>query len=229
MRNQVSVRAVARSAVAAAILVVVFFSALLWTHSPFGMSIAPWLVSLSALAIVCGCVVAICTVFVALILIFLRLVVRHPLRKAPQAAISAAVFLLVSWFLARGLVSIFSRVNPATVTRVAERSAPLVDAIRRFEAARGKPPAVLAELVPEFLPSIPGAGIRLAPEYEYTVGSEAYCENPWMLSYSHPVVPYSLDSGGAQYYLPRGNYEDEKCVLPGKIVTIEAGWEVVGF
>jgi hypothetical protein len=61
-----------------------------------------------------------------------------------------------SWPLRRGLFA-----------RAADNGVPLVDAIRAFEHANGRPPEALSELVPAHLPSIPGTGLLKYPKFEY--------------------------------------------------------------
>ena len=67
---------------------------------------------------------------------------------------------------------------------LAERSAPLVAAIERYEETNGDPPKSLQDLVPEYLPAIPGTLIGACSEYEYHVSKPAQGGNTecWMLS-----------------------------------------------
>lgn len=228
MRNLVFFRAVAVSGCVAVALGAAFSLANLWAVSAYGISITPWVAGVLAIAYICGVMVAIFTVPVALLLIVVRLILRRSLGKAPQRALSAFVFVIVSFSVARNPHNI-------AVREVAEQGAPLIDAIRRFETTRGTPPATLSELVPEYLPSIPTTGIRLAPEYEYRVGSDARCDNPWMLSHSFPdmlpfpLSPISTDFGCTHYYLPRGNYLDKTCLGNTPHTEVMFGWAVVGF
>jgi hypothetical protein len=89
--------------------------------------------------------------------------------------------------------------------RLAARSAPLVEAIRSYEAKHGQPPPDLAALVPDFLPAVPGTGIGAYPEYTYYVGEKArrFNDNPWALEVFTP-------SGGINFdtflYFPLQNY-----------------------
>jgi len=52
---------------------------------------------------------------------------------------------------------------------LAERSAPLVQAIEYYERQNGHPPKNLDMLVPNPFPSLPRTGIRAYPDYEYQV------------------------------------------------------------
>jgi hypothetical protein len=49
----------------------------------------------------------------------------------------------------------------------AQRAEPLVAAIERFQRDRGAPPAALPELVPDYLPLLPGTGLPKAPQFVY--------------------------------------------------------------
>lgn len=90
--------------------------------------------------------------------------------------------------------------------RLAQRSRPLVSAIRQFEAKYGKPPADLQSLVPEFLPEVPGTGIGAYPDYEYTVVSEPgdFEGNPWALTVR---TSSGLMNWDIFLYLPNQNYQ----------------------
>ena len=53
--------------------------------------------------------------------------------------------------------------------KLAERSVYLVEAIKKFEQDKGKPPVNLLALVPEYLPKIPSTKISAYPYYEYNI------------------------------------------------------------
>ncbi len=64
--------------------------------------------------------------------------------------------------------------------RAARRAQPLVEAITRFDAAEGHPPATLDELVPKYLPSLP----ERLPPLQIVTGPDAlknYHSNRWVL------------------------------------------------
>lgn len=87
---------------------------------------------------------------------------------------------------------------------LAERSAPLVTAIKTFESAKGRPPTSLDELVPAFLPHVPTTGLGAYPEYQYIVGeAERYDGNPWVLTVSTPSAVLDFDE---YFYYPLQNY-----------------------
>ncbi|MBL9172631.1 MAG: hypothetical protein JNL10_03775 [Verrucomicrobiales bacterium] len=90
--------------------------------------------------------------------------------------------------------------------QLAERSQPLVAAIREFELKNGRPPGSLNELVPGFLPGIPGTGMGAYPQYQYLTNPVVYQGNPWVLAIDTP-------SGGINFdkflYFPKTNYPHE--------------------
>ena len=88
--------------------------------------------------------------------------------------------------------------------RLAERSKPLVDAVRAYEEKHGRPPASLEALVPEFIASVPTTGMKAYPKYEYAVVTNANDHgNPWIITIFTP-------SGGINFdqfmYWPLTNY-----------------------
>jgi hypothetical protein len=66
---------------------------------------------------------------------------------------------------------------------LAARSRPLVQAIRDYSAATGHPPASLDDLVPQYLPAVPGTGMPCYPRYEYSADHppDRWDGNPWVL------------------------------------------------
>ena len=55
--------------------------------------------------------------------------------------------------------------------RIAERMAPLVSALHRFEADMGRPPHELAELTPRYLTTVHEFGVRGCCSLQYSLGS----------------------------------------------------------
>ena len=87
---------------------------------------------------------------------------------------------------------------------LAERSKPMVNAIRAYEQKHGNPPDSLDALVPEFIPFVPTTGIGAYPKYDYSVVTNAdYGGNPWIITIFTP-------SGGINFdqfmYWPLTNY-----------------------
>lgn len=113
-------------------------------------------------------------------------------------------------FLAAALIGLFLgvRVRTTAFEKLAERSAPLIQAIRSYEAQHGAPPPDLDALVPGFLPSVPRTGMAAYPEYGYFVTKTAdeKLGNPWVIIINTP-------SGGINFdefmYFPLQNYPEK--------------------
>lgn len=88
---------------------------------------------------------------------------------------------------------------------LAERSKPIVLAIRSYETKYGRPPESLQSLVPEFIATVPGTGIPAYPDYRYYTGGQAthYDGNPWILTVFTPSGFINFDQF---MYYPRQNY-----------------------
>lgn len=82
------------------------------------------------------------------------------------------------------------------------RSAPLIEAISAYTRSRGIPPETLGELVPAFLPEVPGTGMGAYPEFTYDPISTRGVS--WSLSVATPAMPMDFD---ALWYLPDGRYD----------------------
>lgn len=87
--------------------------------------------------------------------------------------------------------------------RLAERSKPLIAAIRSYEHNYGQPPESLSALVPEFIPIEPSTGMGAYPKYRYSTAPTNFHGNPWVLTVFTP-------SGGINFdqfmYFPLTNY-----------------------
>lgn len=90
---------------------------------------------------------------------------------------------------------------------LAERSTPLVQAIKSYEVRYGSPPPDLSALVPEFLPSVPGTGMAIYPQYKYYTAEKAaeFEGNPWVLVVSTSTGVLNWDQF---MYFPLQNYPD---------------------
>lgn len=128
------------------------------------------------------------------------------LRRATRMLVLAwLIAALVYLLLTCGGVVIGHRIRHWGFDQLALRSAPLVSAIRAYADAHGQPPSSLADLVPAYLPRVPGTGVMAYPDYRYSVGAQAqeYDQNPWVL-----VIPTT--SGGINFdqfmYFPLQNY-----------------------
>jgi hypothetical protein len=100
-------------------------------------------------------------------------------------------------------VRLGENVRMSAFQRLAERSKPLVAAVRAFEQKHGRPPESLQALVPEFLPSVPSTGLGAYPGYRYSTPASDYDGNPWVITIFTP-------SGGINFdqfmYFPLTNY-----------------------
>jgi hypothetical protein len=87
--------------------------------------------------------------------------------------------------------------------RLAELSKPLITAIRAYDQKHGRPPESLGTLVPEFLGRVPSTGMGAYPDYRYSIPTNGYEGNPWVLYVFTP-------SGGINFdqfmYFPLTNY-----------------------
>ncbi len=161
--------------------------------APFGSVIFLWFEIFIALPLMA----ALLALVIAPFLLFVRRLRPFAVRSLIAAAV-VAVATVVGLRLGRPI-------RMAAFHSLAERSAPLVQAIRAYESRHGAPPTDLAALVPEFIPSIPGTGMAAHPRYKYHVGEKAvhYDGNPWVLVVFTP-------SGGINFdrfmYFPLQNY-----------------------
>lgn len=101
----------------------------------------------------------------------------------------------------------FSRdVRMMGMASFAERSQPLIAAIKQFEQNLGRPPKKLKDLVPTYLATVPDTGMSAYPEYRYTTGELAqkeYDGNPWVLTVFTPNYGLNFDQ---MLYFPKQNY-----------------------
>ncbi len=66
---------------------------------------------------------------------------------------------------------------------LADRSMPLIEAVKAFEANEGQLPESLEQLVPRYLEKVPSTGLAAYPKYKYLTGQRAsfWLENPWVI------------------------------------------------
>ena len=132
------------------------------------------------------------------------LLLRRSTRMLVLAWLIAALVYLP---LALGGVFLGHRIRQWGFDQLALRSTPLVSAIHSYAEARGQPPSALADLVPAYLPRVPGTGMMAYPDYRYRVGTDAqeHDNNPWVLVIDTP-------SGGINFdqfmYFPLQNYPE---------------------
>jgi hypothetical protein len=88
--------------------------------------------------------------------------------RGTRALASRAILIgLIPLLLLYPSLTIASRARRAAFARLADRSSPLVSAIRTYERRHGVPPPSLAALVPKELPLVPKTGMRAYPDYSY--------------------------------------------------------------
>lgn len=139
------------------------------------------------------------------VVVSLVLLMNRRFRPVGIRSLIAAVILLVAVLLG---IQWGWHLRMTAFHRLAERSAPLIQAIRAYETQHGSPPRDLAALVPGFLPSIPGTGMAAYPEYGYVVPQDLSEKegNPWVIIINTP-------SGGLNFdefmYFPLQNYPTE--------------------
>ena len=114
-------------------------------------------------------------------------------------ALCSAVY-LTAFFIS---LRVGETVRMGAFHRLADRSKPLVAAIRAFEQQRGHPPKSLETLVPEFISSVPSTGMGAYPEYRYITDSTNYDGNPWVLMVLTPSGVINFDEF---MYFPLTNY-----------------------
>lgn len=121
------------------------------------------------------------------------------------------VFCAVVFVVVMLTAGIGQAIRDEAFKKIAARGGPLVAAIKQYELKQGSPPGVLADLVPDYLPSIPGTGVGAYPSYELvTKGARArYGGNAWVLT-----VDVSDDDlvHDAVIYYPNTNYPSPKAV-----------------
>ena len=87
--------------------------------------------------------------------------------------------------------------------RAAVRMAPLIEAIRRFEAETGRPPQALHELTPRYLANIRKFGVRGCYPLQYALAA-GDADGRWQLQVQCPNGMLSLD---AFFFQPTGDYQ----------------------
>jgi len=130
---------------------------------------------------------------------------------AKLRALGLRLLLLSVIYLATGtaLGSAADTIRNASFHDLAERSMPLVEAVKAFEKAEGHPPKALDDLVPTYLDAVPSTGLAAYPYYEIHMGEESsmWKGNPWVLCI--PVSRGTLN-WDLFLYFPDQNYPSGK-------------------
>lgn len=121
------------------------------------------------------------------------------------------IFCIVIFFVVMIADGVGEAIRDVAFEKIAARGKPLVAAIKQYELKHGSPPGALADLVPDYLPSIPGTGVGAYPSYEFiTKGTRTrYGGNAWILT-----VDVSTDDlvHDAVVYYPNAHYPSPKAV-----------------
>jgi len=133
-------------------------------------------------------------------------VVRPSRRLLGALLLAALPVIVISWFLAGGL-SEARAVRMEAFRSLGQRLTPVVRAIEEYEAAEGRLPSRLDELVPHYLPQLPHTGMGNHPDYEYVVlnGTHAWGANPWVIEM---YTGWGFGNFDSFFYCPRQNYEE---------------------
>ena len=146
---------------------------------------------------------ALCFPALAAVPIFLASLVGLAFRRVRRHS-AALALCSVAYFVAFILsFRVADSVRMSAFHRLAERSKPLVTAVRAFEQKHGHAPESLQTLVPEFIPSVPSTGMGAYPEYLYSTASTNYEGNPWVLTVFTPQGGINFDQF---MYFPLTNY-----------------------
>lgn len=84
---------------------------------------------------------------------------------------------------------------------LAERSAPVIQAISKYQQERRRPPSELQELVPDYLRAVPSTGFAIYPSYGYQLNPVESV--PWELKVDCPQGPLNWD---VFFYWPSKKY-----------------------
>ena len=118
--------------------------------------------------------------------------------------------------------SLSQHLRMEALLKLAERSKPLITAIKLYEQKTGTPPSTLDALVPEYIPNIPAVGIGVSSEYHYQLftNSPTYGDNKWVLQVFGAGQSLSFDTF---IYLPMQDYS----ILHGSQMRRIGDWAYV--
>ena len=137
--------------------------------------------------------------------VFLILLIRKQNRRLCATLLTASLPLIV------GVLSLAKK--PADIRAkafycLAQRTDPLIQAIKSYESANNKPPSNLSDLVPDYLPSIPTTQMRVYPEFKYESGPDVGARwhgNPWVL---YVETSRGFCNWDLFLYFPKQNYPE---------------------
>lgn len=158
--------------------------------------------------------------FLAIPVFAILLIMRQTRRWA--ATLLAAALSLIVGFLSLAKKPADTRTK--AFHNLAQRTVPLVLAITAYESDHKKLPASLADLVPDYLPSVPTTQMSVYPEFKYESGShvgDKWHGNPWVL---YVETSRGYCNWDMFIYFPKQNYPEYG--YGGKIEKIGA-WAYV--
>lgn len=170
----------------------------------YGPLILIWSLCISGVAWTIACVELFIFVPMIALLVVLAAVLAVPFKRSRQAAIRAIV-------VGGGLVFLFvpamflaGKLRMLGFQLAAQRTAPVVAAIKAYEKKKGAPPTTLDELLPGYLPEMP----KRIPPLELITGETArskYQGNGWVLiaHVSTGIINWDLFM-----YFPNQQYPD---------------------
>ncbi|MBI5528333.1 MAG: hypothetical protein HY897_18535 [Deltaproteobacteria bacterium] len=145
-----------------------------------------WLVLLP-IDVSCG-VVLLLTLLAAVILVvafvsLIGLVFKSARKTVNTILLMAGIWLAAYVFLFFVGVASAKPIRAMAFETVAKRSAPIVQAVERFEKGHMRLPAELGELVPEYLPRIPTEQIGQGRQFDYSILTDpVHGPSSWKLS-----------------------------------------------
>lgn len=163
------------------------------TMSSLPRAISGWFCLLKMLVFMFTFLVALVGLLPALTL----MIFQRTRRTAGLIWVSCVSTLLFS-FLGIGVSTFVYRYG---FEQMAERTKPLIAAIRKFEKEEGRAPAELKELVPKYIAAVPSTGIGAYPEYRYEKLEKD--SDPWELRVDCSRGPLNWDEF---YYRPSEKY-----------------------
>lgn len=123
-------------------------------------------------------------------------------RRIAAFGLLCSIAYIISLFFG---VIVGEHIRRAAFVELAERSKPLVEAVKKYEQTYGNPPESLEALIPKFLLQVPTTEMGAYPKYEYVVGDQAkrFEGNPWALYVFTPAAGINFDQF---MYFPLQNY-----------------------
>jgi hypothetical protein len=110
----------------------------------------------------------VCLLAAIVLTVICAIILKGAFEKVAMVLFVAALLILPRAFAAR----LGYQIRHAAFVRLADRSKPLIAAIESYKQHAHKLPTSLNDLVPSFLPRVPGTGMAAYPEYTYAVDAQ---------------------------------------------------------